>query len=182
MVDLRTVAKVAVVGGIGYVAFRVFQDGFATSDTVTPDVLGMISAPVDLSGSSSIAPTGSVIEDYLQAQGLTPDQASGVAAGIQAESGSNPNAVNPTSGAFGIGQWLGARQQALFARYGSNPSLQDQLDFLVSELNGGDVGGKAVLAQSSPLDTLTAYITKFMRPAPGAQTTGDLSRGAAYLG
>lgn len=176
--DFRTVAKVAVVGGIGYVAYRVWQDGFTTADIVTPDILGMVSSPVDLSGSS-----GNIdIETYLQNQGLTPDQASGVAAGIQAESGSNPNAVNPTSGAFGIGQWLGARQQALFAQYGSNPTLQQQLDFLVSELNGGDVGGKAVLAQSSPLDTLTAYITKFMRPAAGAQTTGDLARGAAYLG
>ena len=123
----------------------------------------------------------SYIESYLSGKGFSAEQTSGIAAGIYAESQGDPNARNPTSGAFGIGQWLGSRKQALIARYGNNPTLTQQLDFLIWELRGGDHGGASVLNASSATDVLKNYITKFMRPAKGAETTGDLSRGAAYL-
>ena len=123
----------------------------------------------------------SYIESYLSGKGFTASQTSGIAAGIYAESQGDPNARNPTSGAFGIGQWLGSRKAALIARYGNNPTLTQQLDFLIWELKGGDHGGASVLNASSATDVLKNYITKFMRPAAGSETTGDLSRGAAYL-
>jgi hypothetical protein len=171
-VSLRQALAIGVIGGGAYLAWRTFQ-----GDTIVTAPLA-----IDLSNpGNALAVGGSDIVSYLQSQGLTPGQATGVAAGIDAESLSNPNAVNPTSGAYGIGQWLGARKAALFAQYGTSPSLQDQLDFLVSELNGGDRGGPVVLAQSNPLDVLTAYITKFMRPAAGAETTGDIARGTAFI-
>jgi hypothetical protein len=90
--------------------------------------------------------------------------------------------VNPDSGALGIGQWLGSRKAELQRRYGPNPTLGQQLDFLAYELRGGDHGGKAVLAQGDEAAVLDAYIRKFMRPAAGKETSGDLSRGMAALG
>lgn len=174
--SLRQAVLVGVIGGGAYLAWRSFQ-----GDSVVTAPIAIDLSSITGSGNVASVDPGS-IEGYLQSQGLTPGQASGVAAGINAESLSNPNAVNPTSGAYGIGQWLGARKAALFAQYGSSPTLQQQLDFLVSELAGGDRGGPVVMAQSNPLDVLTAYITKFMRPAAGAETTGDIARGTAYLG
>lgn len=125
---------------------------------------------------------GDWVEAGLRLRGVAPWTAQGVAAGSWAESLQDPTAVNPTSGAYGIGQWLGSRKAELFRRYGSSPSAADQLDFLAWELGGGDYGGAAVLAQSSPAGALDAYIRRFMRPKAGAQTTGDLARGLRYLG
>lgn len=118
----------------------------------------------------------------LRARGLTEAQARGVAAGIMAESGGNPNIANKTSGAFGYGQWLGDRLQRLRDRFGAAPTPDQQLDFIVSELHGGDPGGAAVLAQPDEASVMRAYIEKFMRPKAGAETEGDLHRGMAALG
>lgn len=118
----------------------------------------------------------------LVARGLPEHIARGAAAGVHAEAGSNHNALNPTSGAMGLGQWLGPRKAELIRRYGANPTLDQQLDFLAWELKGGDAGGKAVLAAKDEAGALDAYIRKFMRPAAGAETDGDLKRGRAALG
>lgn len=126
--------------------------------------------------------SNSRLVDYLVSQGFSGEQAAGIRAGIYAESGGNPNAVNPTSGAYGIGQWLGGRKKELFRRYGSNPTAEQQLQFLVWELKGGDPGGASVRKQTTADHALLAYITKFMRPAAGDETTGDIRRGRAILG
>lgn len=134
-------------------------------------------------GASSSAPIGgSAVLRGLVERGLPEHVARGVAAGVEAESRSNPNISNPTSGAQGIGQWLGTRQRELRRRYGDNPTLDQQLDFLVWELKGGDHGGKSVLSGADETDVLRRYITDFMRPAAGRETTGDLDRGMAALG
>jgi hypothetical protein len=119
---------------------------------------------------------------FFKAKGYSDMHARGIAAGVAAEAASNHSARNPTSGAFGLGQWLGPRKAALFRRYGSNPTRQQQLEFLHWELQGGDHGGKAVLRQGDEAGVLSAYINDFMRPAKGAETTGDLQRGMAALG
>lgn len=119
--------------------------------------------------------------DYLQSQSIRPDVAKGVVAGSVAESQFDPNAVNPKSGAYGIGQWLGDRKNALFAQFGRNPGFDQQLQFLVQELKGGDRGGASVLGAGSATEALTAYIRQFMRPADGRETEGDMARGLAAL-
>lgn len=43
--------------------------------------------------------------------------------------------VHSSSG-FGMIQWLGGRKQQLFSIYGSNPSVENQLDFVKDELYG----------------------------------------------
>lgn len=118
-------------------------------------------------------------------RGLNPEQAAGIAAGIVAESRGDPRAFNSAgggNGALGIGQWRGPRQAALKARYGASPTLDQQLDFLVYELRGGDAGGKKVLAAQGTGNILQSYINDFMRPAAGKETVGDLKRGFAALG
>lgn len=122
------------------------------------------------------------IVSALTQRGIPESVARGVAAGIEAESRSSHTIVNDSSGAFGLGQWLGPRKRELFRRYGSRPTREQQLEFLAWELRGGDHGGAAVLAARSEQEALNAYIRRFMRPAEGAETTGDLRRGMAALG
>lgn len=122
------------------------------------------------------------ITDGLVARGFTLPVATGATAGAYAESGGVITATNPTSGAYGIGQWLGTRKTGLFQFAGTtSPTFNQQLDYLAYELKGGDAGGKAVTSQTTAVGALQAYITKFMRPAAGAETNGDLTRGNAYL-
>jgi hypothetical protein len=119
---------------------------------------------------------------FFRAKGYSEAQARGIAAGIHAESASNHGAVNPSSGALGLGQWLGPRKAGLIRRYGPRPTREQQLEYLHWELQGGDHGGRAVLAGADEAGVLDAYIRAFMRPAAGAETTGDLARGMAALG
>lgn len=124
------------------------------------------------------------IETELVHSGFSRDQARGISAGIAAEGGGLGRAKN---GAFGIGQWLGPRAKALHARYGANPTLSQQVEFLVSELRGGDRGGKSVTSQSSAGGTMEAYLRDFMRPQ-GAHNehwqdlVKDIQRGYRALG
>lgn len=125
---------------------------------------------------------GRIVRFFLE-RGYSEAQARGIAAGIHAESGSRADAVNPASGAYGLGQHLDSRQKELFRRYGRKPTLEQQLEFLDWELRqGGDHGGAAVMAAGDEIAVLDAYIRKFMRPKAGAETDGDLSRGMAALG
>lgn len=140
----------------------------------------------DLRGQSANIGRGdqaSTIHSYLRSQGFSDEQARGIGAGIIAEGGT-PTALNRDgggNGAFGIGQWRGARQKALFSRYGKNPTLEQQMEFLVYELKGGDHGGAAVRGAGDADSALMAYVYRFMRPgASGA--AGDMRRGRAVLG
>jgi hypothetical protein len=123
------------------------------------------------------------VYQYFRAKGLSDARARGIAAGIHAESRSDHNVRGGYRGrAVGLGQWLGPRREKLLARYGPNPTRRQQLDFMWEELQGGDAGGRAVLAATDERAVLDAYIRKFMRPAPGAETVGDLQRGMQALG
>jgi hypothetical protein len=157
--------------GVGRSASLLSSSGLSSTSRTAPAIdLGRASVPHD-------------IVDFFRAKGLPEHQAYGIAAGIAAEArGGDHTAFNPKSGATGLGQWLGSRKAALIERYGPNPSRQQQLEFLWHELNGGDPGGKFVLAGKDAGEVLDAYIRKFMRPAAGAETLGDLERGMAALG
>lgn len=134
-----------------------------------------------------VTPSGALsgtIVDGLKKRGLTDVEARGVAAGVAAESANDPAAFNSDGGgegALGIGQWRGSRQRALLKKAGANPNLDQQLDHLVSELRGGDKGGKAVLGHDDEQAVLFHYVHDFMRPSE-AGARGDMKRGLAALG
>ena len=121
------------------------------------------------------------VVSFFKGKGVPDQVALGIAAGVSAESGNNPNAVNPKSGAMGLGQWMGSRQKGLLAQYSPNPSKIEQLNYLWHELKGGDRGGTAVLAANDAPTALGLYVTKFMRPKAGSETEGDLARGLGAI-
>jgi len=113
--------------------------------------------------------------NYFLGQGYDSNAAAGIAGGLYAESGLNPNAVNPSSGAYGIEQALGSRQSGLFSEYGSSPTYEQQLAYVAQELPNN--GGATIASASSPQSALSSFISLFERPAAGAETTGDITRG-----
>lgn len=85
------------------------------------------------------APSGTSKIDRLKslmAMGFTELQAEAMHGNIQQESGWNPNSRNSSSGAYGIGQWLGSRLTALkeHESNGKWMTMEGQLDFMKWEL------------------------------------------------
>lgn len=82
---------------------------------------------------------------YLVSKGLTAKQTAGIIGNVMQESGGgtfniDPNALNPSSGAYGIIQWYAGRKTALinYANSVGKPKndLQMQMDFMWKELTG----------------------------------------------
>jgi hypothetical protein len=117
---------------------------------------------------------------FLVGKGLSPAQAAGVVGGLSGESGAglSTTAKNPSSGAFGIGQWLGGRKSALLAR--KNPhSLSTQLNFLWDELQGPESAAfKQVKGARTIEDATKAWVLGFERPAANETTLGPRTQTA----
>lgn len=90
---------------------------------------------------SGIQPTNArLIFEFMTGKGLSAAQAVGFLANIQQESNFSTSAVNRSSGASGICQWLGGRKTAMIrACNGSwQNNLTGQCEYLWSELNGAE--------------------------------------------
>ena len=82
--------------------------------------------------------------------------------------------ANSASG-YGMIQWLGGRKKQLFSIYGSNPSIENQLDFMKDELYGTNGVTKQVtdsqlnkiMNAESPEECAFAFATYFERCAEG---------------
>lgn len=91
-------------------------------------------------------------KNFFIRKGMTDVAATGLVANLMRESALNPNAVNGSSGAYGLAQWLGSRKKALFNKYGSKPSFDNQLNFIWSELNSSHKNGLRMLQSSRNID------------------------------
>jgi hypothetical protein len=111
-------------------------------------------AATPLSGSGN----AEKIWNFFSEKGFSSSAIAGIMGNLQQESGLDPTAVNPTSGAFGVGQWLGGRKTNLqnYAKRtgGDMNSLETQLNFLWEELNGGDSTTKSILDKNGGLSGL----------------------------
>lgn len=81
------------------------------------------------------------IFNFLKGKGLSDNQVSAVMGNLEQESQLDPKAVNSSSGAFGIAQWMGSRKAGLDAlakkKGKKNTDLDVQLDYLWSEMDKG---------------------------------------------
>jgi spore germination protein YaaH len=126
-----------------------------------------VSAGGGASGNAKIA------LDFFRQQGWTSEQAAGLVANLQAESGQNidPAASNPGEQAYGIAQWRGTRQQ-LFAKTIGKPlqgsSLQDQLQFVQWELNNTESRAGQALKNAQSAADAAAIIDQYYERSSGA--------------
>jgi hypothetical protein len=102
------------------------------------------------------------VYDYLAERGASHDQALGILANIQGESGFNPTAVGDSGASIGMFQHQGARRRGLEA-YGDTPmDWRQQVDYALSEPEGLAYMGKDF---ASPAAAATWWTRNFERPA-----------------
>lgn len=130
------------------------------------------------SASPDVKAKGAEYAGYLQTKhGLSPIASAGVVGGLIQESSLDPGYGFTRPGgdngtAHGMGQWRLDRAQGLrtFAQaQGKAPTdPTTQLDYLVSEMKGGDMGAQrayAMLQQAKTPDEATTAMMHFFRPA-----------------
>ena len=121
--------------------------------------------------------------DFLQGKGLTRAQAAGVVGSLMQESGLSTTAKNPSSGAYGIGQWLAGRKTNLL-NSGAGNSLRGQLNFLWSELQGPESAALDRLKGARTVeDAAAAWTWGFERPGRAeANMPNRIQQARAALG
>lgn len=129
-----------------------------------------IMANVKLSKEEQID-AGKKIIDYLKNNlDLTEEQAAGVAGNLFVESGFSPTALGDQGKALGLAQWRDSRREALVKESGGteNPSFDQQLKFLVKELNTTENGAlKKLREQTTVKDSAYVFAKFYERPAKG---------------
>lgn len=105
---------------------------------------------------------------YFMAQGWTKQQAAGIAANIQRESGFNPGASGDGGKAYGLGQWHPDRQKTFAALYGHSiqqSTFDEQLSFYNWELNNSEKGaGNALKGATTAAQAAGIVSSQFERP------------------
>lgn len=112
-------------------------------------------------------PTGNQIVNFFMNKGLTKNQAKGIYGNIMQESGGKHNIVSRDGhNSYGLAQWTGTRKARLFSKYGTNPTVNQQLEYLWDELNSTEKGALNALRNTTTVEDATkVFMQKFERPA-----------------
>lgn len=158
-----------VVGGIYGGGFAGI--GRAINGKAQPD-----EAQADNGDTPSPSPAIHAMNRLVNELGIDPKAASGIVGGLMLESGGNttdisPTAENPTSGSYGIGQWLGSRKDELMAfaeETGGDPNdLDTQISFLIHELKGSENGALQEILKAQSPDEAGRLADKFYERSEG---------------
>lgn len=108
---------------------------FEVMEPVTPT---QAPATARLSTSTGSGGGAQAVYNGLVTRGMPAHIAAGFVGNIDAESAFNPAAYNSEEEAYGLAQWTpnGGRRDRLHEMYGANPTLDQQLDFIMWELGG----------------------------------------------
>ncbi len=106
---------------------------------------------------------------YFQDKGLSSTQIAAIMGNLKVESGFDPSAINGSSGAYGLAQWLGTRKTNLENYINSHPDkklLEQQLEFMwKSELNGSYKASTLIPLQKA--DNLSDAVEIFLKKYEG---------------
>ncbi|MGO4649944.1 phage tail tip lysozyme, partial [Nocardia sp. 2YAB30] len=118
-------------------------------------------------------PQAKDIYQYLISRyGFTPAQAAGILGNMQVESSFNTAAYNSGEGAIGLCQWEGGRRRQLeqFAA-AQGKSVTDwrvQVDFMMSELGGGESSAYSYIRSAQTPAAAAAYFDQYYERSSGA--------------
>lgn len=131
---------------------------------------GAQGAPVGNDNNSKAARIDQAVT-FFRNNGFSDNAAIGIASGLFSESALDPNAINPTSGAKGIGQWLGTRKTGLQQKYGQNSTFEQQLEYVLQELRNNEkaTGNLLLGGKLTPSGAAGAFIHGFERPGPAGE-------------
>ena len=134
------------------------KEGFAGWNTLEQDTQEI---------SDDRTSTGSQIVNFFMNKGLTKNQAKGIYGNIMQESGGKHNIVSRDGhNSYGLAQWTGTRKARLFSKYDTNPTVNQQLEYLWDELNSTEKSALNALRNTSTVaDATKVFMQKFERPA-----------------
>lgn len=160
---------------------RVAEDGTYIAEPNTPetvefdkDILNRMASthtenPIEYSSSvmnQNLTKNKKQAMEFFQSKGLSAYHSAGIVGNLLGESNLNPEAVNPTSKAYGIAQWLGNRKKKLIAKYGNKPTFEQQLEFVWEELNSSEKSAYDKLLQTKNVDeAINSFMKHFERPS-----------------
>lgn len=123
-------------------------------------------APASITGNNSEFRTK--VFDYLKGKGLDNDYAvRGIYGNLMQESSGRIDNRGDGGSSYGIAQWHNDRMNNLFNKYGSSPTLDNQLDYLWEELNGPYKKVLDQLRNSKNVEEATRiFQDQFERPSP----------------
>lgn len=105
----------------------------------------------------------------MRAAGLSALGAAGlVSRWANVEASGGPTSINPSSGAFGIGQWLGNRKAGIYP----NTNFDAQLSYAASELNGSEARAGNVLRNALTIDDAARGASMYERAEGYNAATG----------
>ncbi|XXE86889.1 hypothetical protein J3Q07_16385 [Pseudomonas sp. D4-18] len=109
------------------------------------------------------------VVDYFMSKGWTQEQAEGIAANLEQESGFKANASGDGGQAYGLAQWHPDRQAEFAKQYGKdirNSTGAEQLEFIQHELTKGNerAAGKSLRTATSSYDAAAIVSREYERP------------------
>jgi hypothetical protein len=115
---------------------------------------------------------GAVV-DYFTSKGWSKEQAEGIAANLEAESGFMADASGDGGKAYGLAQWHPDRQAEFTKQYGKDirkSTGAEQLDFINHELTRGNEksAGNKLRTATSSYDAASIVSREYERPADAA--------------
>lgn len=110
--------------------------------------------------------------DFFIQQGWSPEQAAGLVANLQAESGKNldTNVFGDAGAGYGIAQWHGPRQrdfQRIMGRPLKGSSLEDQLKFVQWELTHSEKRAGQLLRNAKSAAEAAAIVDQYYERSSG---------------
>lgn len=128
-------------------------------------------------GKGETATAKSLLDGLVQ-RGFSKEEAAAIVGNLFAESRFRTDAVNPTSGAYGLMQWLGGRKSRLISfakeRGKSASDLQVQLDYIKWELKGGNAYESAQFAAAMASGSTIAAKTRGFAEKVERASAGEL--------
>lgn len=161
----------------------ILDKGFAKLDKGF-EWLGIKDALHDMLGLNGGAPAGSGVDPmaFFQSMGWSKEQAAGIVANLQAESGMNPRAVGDNGKAVGIAQWHPDRQ-ANFRRWAGkdlkDASVEEQMRFVHYELTQGSEQKAGALLRATQNARQAGEVVSRYYERPLATDAEASRRGAA---
>lgn len=111
---------------------------------------------------NSIYDNAYTIWTILRQKGYSKEICAGIIGNIQQECGLNWQSIS--SSGIGICQWCGTRKNNLISRFGSNPNLEEQVEFLTEELQAYS----GIFNCNTVIDATNYFCYKFERPSKPA--------------
>jgi hypothetical protein len=139
---------------------------------------GTVSKPSGGQAGASNQSSAKYIADQLMKNGYTKEQAAGIVGSLMQESNLNPGAVNPSSGAQGIGQWLGSRKKDFESFSGtslSGSTLEQQTAFMINELKNKERRAGSMISGAQTPEQAALFHSKFYE-RPGAAEANNGKR------